>query len=122
MMSNAGWDKDAVRLRKTHEGYILFILLSILIGVLTVKWSDVPTLTVALSFALTLASLLLAVLAIGYAIYSNQGLETNLASLVSSITDVREIASSLSVSSKTLSTDMQSLSQTTGGIDKRVTE
>jgi hypothetical protein len=57
-----------------------------------------------------------------YAIYSNQGLETNLASLVSSISDVREIASSLSSSSKALSSDLQTLSQTTGGIDKRVTE
>jgi hypothetical protein len=95
-MSEAGWDKNAVRQRKTHEGYILFILLSILIGVLTVKWSEVPKLTEYLSFALTLASLLLAVMAIGYAIYSNQGLATNLAALVSSITDVRDIASSLS--------------------------
>jgi hypothetical protein len=121
-MSEAGWDKHAVMRRKIHEGYILFILLSILIGLVTVKWSDVPKLTEYLGFALTLASLLLAVMAIGYAIYSNQGLETNLASLVSSITDVREIASSLSSSSKALSTDLQTLSQTTGGIDKRVTE
>lgn len=121
-MSEVGWDKHAVRLRKTHEGYILFILLSILIGVLTVRWSDVPKLTDYLSFALTLASLLLAVMAIGYAIYSNQGLETNLASLVSSITSVKEIASSLSASSLALSTDLHSLSQTTGGIDKRITE
>jgi hypothetical protein len=121
-MREEGWDKHAVQRRKIHEGYILLILLSVLIGLLTVKWSDVPKLTEYLGFALTLASLLLAVMAIGYAIYSNQGLETNLASLVSSITDVREIASTLSASSKALSTDLQSLSQTTGGIDKRVTE
>src|SRR5262249_53411007 len=58
----------------------------------------------------------------GYAIYSNQGLETNLASLVSSITDVKAIASTLSVSSTALSSDLRSLSERTGGIDKRLSE
>ncbi|QQO15823.1 hypothetical protein JJB99_06575 [Bradyrhizobium diazoefficiens] len=121
-MPDDGWNKDEVLRRKLHERYILFILLSILIGVLTVKWSDVPKLTDYLGFALTLASLLLAVLAIGYAIYSNQGLETNLASLVSSISDVKAIASTLSASSTALSSDLRNLSERTGGIDQRLSE
>jgi hypothetical protein len=92
-MSEQGWDRHTVHARKLHERYILFIPLSVLVGVVTVKWSDVPKLTEYLGFALTLASLLLAVMAIGYAIYSNHGLETNLVSLVSSIGEVKEIAS-----------------------------
>jgi hypothetical protein len=116
-MSEQGWDKHIV-----HERYILFILLSVLVGVVTVKWSDVPKLTEYLGFALTLASLLLAVMAIGYAIYSNHGLETNLVSLVSSIGEVKEIASSLSTSSLTLSNDLQTLSERTGGMDLRLTQ
>lgn len=121
-MTEQGWDRHAVHQRKLHERYILFILLSVLVGVLTVKWSDVPRLTEYLSFALTLASLLLAVMAIGYAIYSNHGLETNLVSLVSSIGEVKEIASSLSNSSLTLSNDIQGLSERTGGMDLRLTQ
>jgi hypothetical protein len=119
-MSEQGWDRHTVHARKLHERYILFIILSVLVGVITVKWSDVPKLTEYLGFALTLASLLLAVMAIGYAIYSNHGLETNLVSLVSSIGEVKTIASSLSASSTTLSKDIQSLSEQTGGMDLRL--
>jgi hypothetical protein len=86
------------------------------------KWSDVPKLTEYISFALTLASLLLAIMAIGYAIYSNHGLGLNLASLVSSIGEVKTIASTLSASSVTLSRDIQSLSEQTGGMDRRLTQ
>jgi hypothetical protein len=119
---DTAWDIEAVKRRKLHERYILGILLSILIGVLTVKWSEVPKLTEYLGFALTLASLLLAIIAIGYAIYSNHGLETNLGSLVATVADVKVIASSLSASSTLLSTDMQVLAETTGGIGQRISE
>ncbi|OCK56019.1 hypothetical protein [Bradyrhizobium sp. LMTR 3] len=121
-MSDQGWDKHAVHARRLHERYILFILLAVLIGVITVKWSDVPKLTEYISFALTLASLLLAIMAIGYAIYSNHGLGLNLASLVSSIGEVKTIASTLSASSVTLSRDIQSLSEQTGGMDRRLAQ
>jgi hypothetical protein len=121
-MAGGGWNAEAVLRRKIHERYILFILVSILIGLVTVKWSDVPKLPEYLSFALTLSSLILAALAIGYAIYSNRGMENNLAALVSSIKDVRDIASTLSSSSLSLTSDLRALSERTGGIDKRISE
>jgi hypothetical protein len=35
-MSEQGWDRHTVHARKLHERYILFIILSVLVGVITV--------------------------------------------------------------------------------------
>jgi hypothetical protein len=56
---------------KIHAFYILAILIAIIVILVTVKWSQVPNLSQLITFALTLSSLILAVLAIGYAVHSN---------------------------------------------------
>jgi len=44
---------------KIHFGYIFAILIAIIVGLITVKWSDIPSLASYLNFALGVASLVL---------------------------------------------------------------
>ena len=66
---------------KIHVFYILSILIAIIIILITVRWSEVPKLVDYITFALTVTSLALALLAIIYSMYSN----TTLSETVSSI-------------------------------------
>jgi len=66
---------------KIHFTYITSILTAIIIGLVAVKWSEIPNLTELISFSLTLSSLLLAVIAIVYAIYSNSSFGRNIGKL-----------------------------------------
>src|ERR1700730_1703216 len=61
---------------KIHVGYIVSILVSLNIVTLTAKWGAVKYLVTYVSFAATLASLLLAVLAIVYSYFSSGSLAT----------------------------------------------
>ena len=56
---------------KIHFGYIFSILIAIIVCLVTVKWSDIPSLASYFNFALGVASLVLAVLAIVYAFLAN---------------------------------------------------
>jgi hypothetical protein len=56
---------------KIHIGYIFSILLAAIIILVTVKWGEIPRLVELIAFALTLTSLVLALIAIAYAVYSN---------------------------------------------------
>ena len=66
---------------KIHTGYVFFILIAIIIGLVTVKWSEIPKLVDYLTFALTATSLALAVLAIVYAMYSNTSFSQTISTL-----------------------------------------
>jgi hypothetical protein len=55
---------------KIHTFYILLILISIIIGLITVKWSDIPKLVEYMTFALSVTSLVVGILAISYGVYS----------------------------------------------------
>ena len=59
---------------KIHSFYILLILVSIIIGLVSVNWSQVPKLVEYITFALTVSSLILAILAIVYSVYSNSSI------------------------------------------------
>jgi len=56
---------------KVHFFYIIGILLAIIIGLISVEWAKIPYLVEYITFALTLSSLLLAILAIVYSMISN---------------------------------------------------
>jgi hypothetical protein len=88
---------------KIHAFYIVGILLTVIIVLVSVQWSGIPNLSEKLSFALTLASLILAILAIGYAVYSNVSISRNVSTLndvslsvTSSAKDISEAARDLS--------------------------
>jgi len=66
---------------KIHIIYIFGILISIIIGLITIKWGNVPNLVELFSFALTISSILLAILAIAYAVYSNTSFGQNISKL-----------------------------------------
>ncbi len=69
---------------KIHVCYIIGILISVIVILLTVEWADIPGLKDYISFALTVFSLGLAILAIVYSMYSNSSLTSSLNLLESS--------------------------------------
>jgi hypothetical protein len=87
---------------KIHAAYIFAILISVIVLLVTVKWSEVPNLAERISFALTLASLILAVLAITYAVYSNASLSQNVASLNNASQDVSRTTGEISAAANNL--------------------
>ncbi len=60
---------------KIHAFYVLLILATVIIGLVTVQWSGIPRLPEMLTFALTVSSLVLALLAIVYAYLSNSSFQ-----------------------------------------------
>lgn len=83
------------RYARIHVTYIIGILLFIIAALATVKWHGIPDLVGYLSFALTLTSLILAILATAYAIYANTSLGAVLARLTSSSESLTSTASHL---------------------------
>lgn len=66
---------------KIHFSYIISILIAIIILLVSIKWGQVPNLVDLISFALTITSLVLAILAIAYAVYSNNSFSSNISKL-----------------------------------------
>jgi hypothetical protein len=87
---------------KIHSFYILTILISIIIILITVKWGEFENLVNLISFALTISSLVLAILAIIYAVYSNNSFSTNITKLDSSSEKINNSATIVSNLSNTL--------------------
>lgn len=100
-------------IEKTHIGYIGFILIIIIIVLITVQFSSVPNLSDRLNFGLTITSLVLAILAIAYAVHSNS-------SLIKNVAIMNEAASEITSSSQNLSTVVDNLTQNTNQIPTRL--
>jgi hypothetical protein len=92
---------------KIHAFYILAILVSIIVILVTIKWSDIPNLAEKLSFALTLASLILAVFAIVYAVYSNTSFSQAVSTLHTVATEVSHTAKQISAAANELDRDIK---------------
>jgi hypothetical protein len=107
---------------RVHVAYIVGILLAIIVILVTVKWGSIPNLEQLLSFALTLASLLLAVLAIGYAIYSGGSLNNALAGLRGAADSLEGVAASIGTAAEKLVTRSEELPQLLGGMSRQVEE
>lgn len=69
------------KIYKIHSFYILTILITIIIVLISVKWGEIENLVDLISFALTISSLILAILAIIYAVYSNNSFSSNITKL-----------------------------------------
>jgi len=100
-------------IEKTHLSYIGSILTLIIIILVTIRFADVPNLSERLNFGLTVTSLVLALLAIVYAFYSN-------ASLTKNVTIMNEAAKDVSATSNGLSRVIEELSQKTDLIPTRL--
>jgi hypothetical protein len=92
---------------KIHAFYILTILVSIIVVLITIKWSGIPNLDEKLSFALTLASLILAVFAIVYAVYSNATFSQAVSTLNTVATDVSDTARQISTAANELEREIK---------------
>ncbi|MEH6385764.1 MAG: hypothetical protein V7780_14235 [Colwellia sp.] len=94
---------------KVHSFYILLILVSIIIGLVSVKWSDVPGLVDYFTFALTLSSLILAGLAIVYSIYSNTSISSSLTEITSAASSVRKASTDIGISNRELKKEIEKI-------------
>ncbi|WP_430474262.1 hypothetical protein ACQ0MK_20900 [Thalassospira lucentensis] len=96
-------NEDRLHSREIHYRYAIAFLLAIMVGFVSLAYYDVPGLVDKLSFALTLSSLLLAVLAIFYTIISSSKQEKRLGEIVAasealsdSVQDVKIISQKIS--------------------------
>lgn len=85
-----------------HYRYWIGILVALLIGALTVHWADIKDLSQLLSFGLSLASLVLAVVAIFQSIFSSSAMGQVGVSVSSAADQVRQAASNIGQASNAL--------------------
>jgi hypothetical protein len=83
-------NKCADQVTRIHFGYIISILVLIIVILLTVKWADIPNLATYLNFALGMASLVLAVVAIVYAFLANNSFNVTVSKLDSAATAIKD--------------------------------
>lgn len=83
-------NKEESCLTKVHFTYIVIILVAIIVVLLTVQWGGISNLASYLNFALGVASLLLAVIAIVYAFFANNAFTQTVAKLDSAATIIKE--------------------------------
>lgn len=107
---------------KIHFSYIISILLVIIILLLAVKWSENDDLIKYISFASTIASLLLAVLAIVYAYLSNSTFSKNITLINEVSSDLKSNTDNLSRISEAIEKDIRKLPGALEGVDKKVGE
>ena len=76
---------------------------------MTIQWSGIPNLAEKISFALTLASLILAALAIGYAVYSNTTFSQTISTLNTVAGDVSKTAGNISSAADSLNRAIENI-------------
>jgi len=94
---------------KIHFCYIFTILIAIIVILITVKWSQVPNLAQLITFALTLSSLILATLAITYAVYSNSSLSESISTLNNVSKDISETSNGISQAASDLAAKIETI-------------
>lgn len=70
-----------MRTERIHFGYIIAFLIIVIISLVTIQWGAIKDLTNYITFALTLTSLVLAILAIVYSFFSNSSMTKNISNL-----------------------------------------
>src|SRR2546425_6853066 len=96
---------------KIHAMYVLSILVLIIIGLVTIKWSEIPNLSGYLTFSLTVTSLVLSVVAIFYTIYSNAGFASKLTELSRASQQIAAAAAELSHTSTEIQAKVEGIPQ-----------
>jgi hypothetical protein len=96
-----------MKTERIHFGYIVTFLIIAIICLVTIKWGAIKDLTNYIIFALTLTSLVLAVLAIVYSFFSN-------ASMTQNISNLEEASKKISTNSELLNSAALKLQQNIG--------
>ncbi|HEY1195083.1 hypothetical protein [Flavobacterium sp.] len=107
------------KIYKVHSLYILSILISIIIGLITIKWGEFENLVNLISFALTITSLVLAILAIMYAVYSNNSFISNITKLDVSSEKIKNSATALDNLSTTLVEKIEQIPSILNSIEQK---
>ena len=89
---------------KIHAFYILLILITTIILLLTKNFGSIPSLFQYITFALTLSSITLAFIAIVYSFISNTSLSKIIATVLNASESISESASGLQSTTKNLDT------------------
>lgn len=106
---------------KIHAFYILSILFAIIIILVSVKWAAIPDLVDYIAFALTLSSLLLAVLAIIYSLLSNENLNKVMHNLNASSSALKETSREISEGNRTLLQEIKLIPAAIEAVDNNIT-
>jgi len=106
--------------RGVHELYLSIIAVTVIIILASTKWYAIPKLEELFSFALTVSSLVLAIVAIIYSIYSNASVESAVSSLVSAVGTIPTSAVKLETTAERLAGDIQKLAAVTDGLSTRI--
>lgn len=105
---------------KVHAFYILLILCGLIIGLVAVKWHQIPDLPGLISFALTITSLVLAILAIVYAYVSNFSFQQTTVGLSRAADDVLKSAQQVRAATQQLGEQVQTIPPLLSSVGERV--
>ncbi|MDI5986428.1 hypothetical protein QLQ85_16670 [Halomonas sp. M4R5S39] len=105
---------------KIHSTYAIVILSAIIVGLVSVKWSEVPRLYEYINFALTMSSLILAILAIVYALHSSGTLFKTLDKIEGSAESIKTISSDISESNNELRKEVERIPSAITSVDKKL--
>lgn len=111
---------QGISTRTIHEIYILGILLAVIVGLASIQWYQIDKLVELVGFSATVSSLLLAVMAIGYSIYSGTGIERGVSSLLTAVQSVRSSAADVQSLREALTQELRSLGEATGRIKSEI--
>ena len=104
---------------KIHFAYIISILVIIIICLIAIKWSEVYELVRIVDFAATLTSLVLALLAIVYAFYSNSSTVNNVYKLNEASNNINKTSQSLSLIVKELNSEVKQIHPVLKEVEKK---
>ncbi len=102
---------------RIHFSYITAFLILAIIGLITIKWGAIKELTEYITFALTLTSLVLALLAIVYSFFSNSSMTRNIANLEEASKKIQTNSDLLSSAAENLEKNLQDIPSTLKNIE-----
>lgn len=114
--------EDGLSKRTIHEIYWAVILFAIIIVLASVQWYRVDKLVELVSFSLTITSLVLAIIAIGYAIFSGSSIERGVHNLLVAVQSVRSSANDIEALRDTLTREVRAVADAVGGVANSVTQ
>lgn len=103
-------------LSKSNLIWTIAVLAALLTGTLSVQWATVPGLPDIISLALSLASLLLAVVAIFQALTSNESLSRAVGHMIAAAESAKEATSNVELAGRNLASQVDGLSVIPGKI------
>ena len=105
---------------KIHAFYILFMLLGTIVVLISIEWSKIPKLVDYITFALTVSSLGLALIAIIYSFYSNTSFSQNMSALGNATNTLTNTSMQLSKSTEELKAKVESIPRIIGEVGEKV--